>query len=180
MAKTNRKAAQAASQAGAPDAPANPAGEVIPGTITAAKEAAPAAGGDGSQHETEGDALSANPGDDAGTNTSESGSTSGGGIGRAPAAGDGALDTAADATAAVAARLLDVLPPPIAARCHVANWSHLQVRARRPPGIRRAGRFWPHGESVTVFADHFTDEQIEALLTEPALHVIPIVREGAE
>lgn len=53
--------------------------------------------------------------------------------------------------------------------------THLQVRALKA-GFRRAGRSWP-AEEVTVAAEEFTAEQIEQLLGEPNLVVVPV---GAE
>ncbi|MCK2095631.1 hypothetical protein [Thauera aromatica] len=58
--------------------------------------------------------------------------------------------------------------------------SHLHVRALPAQGFRRAGRFWPPGEGVTVFADDFSVEQIQALLSEPSLVVTLIARGEAE
>ena len=58
--------------------------------------------------------------------------------------------------------------------------SHLHVRALPEHGFRRAGRFWPPGEGVTVIADHFSDGQLVQLLSEPNLVVTPILREAAE
>ena len=43
-------------------------------------------------------------------------------------------------------------------------------------GFRRAGRAWP-AEEVTVSADEFTAEQIEQLLAEPMLVVLPVAEE---
>jgi len=43
-------------------------------------------------------------------------------------------------------------------------------------GFRRAGRAWPV-EEVTVSVDEFTVEQIEQLLAEPLLVVLPISAE---
>ncbi|MEW5836897.1 MAG: HI1506-related protein [Pseudomonadota bacterium] len=43
-------------------------------------------------------------------------------------------------------------------------------------GFRRAGRAWP-AEEVTVNADEFTAEQIEQLLAEPMLVVLPVAAE---
>lgn len=57
--------------------------------------------------------------------------------------------------------------------------SHLHVRALPEYGFRRAGRFWPPGEGVTVFAGNFDAEQVQALLTEPQLVVTPVFREWA-
>lgn len=51
----------------------------------------------------------------------------------------------------------------------------LQVRALKA-GFRRAGRNWP-AEEVIVSADEFTAEQIEQLLAEPMLVVLPIAAE---
>lgn len=58
--------------------------------------------------------------------------------------------------------------------------SHLHVRALPAQGFRRSGRFWPPGEGVTVFADDFSVEQIQALLSEPNLVVTLIARDEAE
>lgn len=43
-------------------------------------------------------------------------------------------------------------------------------------GFRRAGRAWP-AEEVTVAASEFTAEQIEQLLAEPMLVVLPAAEE---
>ncbi|MEW5893376.1 MAG: HI1506-related protein [Pseudomonadota bacterium] len=43
-------------------------------------------------------------------------------------------------------------------------------------GFRRAGRAWP-AEEVTVSTDEFTAEQIEQLLAEPMLVVLPVAAE---
>ena len=56
--------------------------------------------------------------------------------------------------------------------------SHLVIKSLRP-GFRRAGRAWP-AEEVTVAVEDFTAEQIEALLAEPLLVVIPLVTEEKE
>lgn len=53
--------------------------------------------------------------------------------------------------------------------------TQLQVRSL-VAGFRRAGRAWP-AEEVTVKADEFTDAQIEQLLAEPMLVVLPIAEE---
>lgn len=53
--------------------------------------------------------------------------------------------------------------------------SRLQVRALKA-GFRRAGRAWP-AEETTVSVDEFTAEQIEQLLAEPMLVVLPIAAE---
>lgn len=53
--------------------------------------------------------------------------------------------------------------------------THLQVRALKA-GFRRAGRSWP-AEEVTVAAEEFTAEQIEQLLAEPNLVVVPVSAE---
>lgn len=58
------------------------------------------------------------------------------------------------------------------------NSSHLSIRALRA-GFRRAGRAWP-AEEVTVAVDEFTAEQVEQLLAEPMLVVMPIAAETAE
>jgi len=62
--------------------------------------------------------------------------------------------------------------------CAAGVLSHLHVRALPEQGFRRAGRFWPPGEGVTVFADDFSAEQIQALLSEPMLAVTLIGREA--
>lgn len=51
--------------------------------------------------------------------------------------------------------------------------THLVVRAVQP-GFRRGGRAWG-AEEVTVDAKEFSAEQIEALLAEPMLVVVPVV-----
>lgn len=53
--------------------------------------------------------------------------------------------------------------------------THLQVRSL-VAGFRRAGRAWP-AEEVTVSADDLTAEQIEQLLAEPMLVVVPVADE---
>lgn len=54
----------------------------------------------------------------------------------------------------------------------------LHVRALPDFGFRRAGRFWPADDGVTVFADHFSPAQIAVLFAEPQLVVTPIAREA--
>lgn len=44
-------------------------------------------------------------------------------------------------------------------------------------GFRRAGRAWPAVDTI-VDADEFTAEQIEQLLAEPMLVVLPIADSG--
>lgn len=56
--------------------------------------------------------------------------------------------------------------------------SHLSIRALQG-GFRRAGRAWP-AEEVTVAIDEFTAEQVEQLLAEPMLIVIPVTAAAAE
>lgn len=51
--------------------------------------------------------------------------------------------------------------------------THLVVRALTP-GFRRAGRAWGV-EEVTVPIGEFSDAQVEALLAEPELVVLPLV-----
>jgi len=53
--------------------------------------------------------------------------------------------------------------------------SKLVVRSQ-VAGFRRAGRVWP-AEEVTVSTDEFTAEQIEQLLAEPMLVVLPVAAE---
>lgn len=53
--------------------------------------------------------------------------------------------------------------------------THLQVRAL-VAGFRRAGRAWP-AEDVVVSVDEFTSAQIEQLLGESQLVVLPIAGE---
>lgn len=53
--------------------------------------------------------------------------------------------------------------------------SKLLVRSQ-VAGFRRAGRAWP-AEEVTVAASEFTAEQIEQLLAEPMLVVLPVAEE---
>lgn len=48
------------------------------------------------------------------------------------------------------------------------------IRALRPQGIYRAGRFWGPDE-VTVAADQFTSGQQEQLLAEPLLLTTPLI-----
>ena len=48
------------------------------------------------------------------------------------------------------------------------------IRALRPQGIWRAGRFWGP-EEITVAADEFTPEQEERLITEPLLLTLPLI-----
>ncbi len=48
------------------------------------------------------------------------------------------------------------------------------IRALRPQGIYRAGRFWGPDE-VTVRAEQFTPEQEDQLLTEPLLLTVPLI-----
>ena len=48
------------------------------------------------------------------------------------------------------------------------------IRALRPQGIWRAGRFWGPDE-VTVRADQFTPEQEVKLITEPLLLAVPLI-----
>lgn len=50
--------------------------------------------------------------------------------------------------------------------------THLAVRALQA-GFRRAGRAWPESET-TVPVDAFSDAQIEQLLAEPMLVVVPV------
>lgn len=50
--------------------------------------------------------------------------------------------------------------------------THLQVRSL-VAGFRRAGRAWP-AEDVTVDVGEFTVEQVEQLVSEPMLVVLPI------
>ncbi len=57
--------------------------------------------------------------------------------------------------------------------------SHLVVRALVEGGFRRAGRSWSEAPT-TVFAEHFTPEQIAALEAEPLLDVRRIERADDE
>lgn len=52
--------------------------------------------------------------------------------------------------------------------------SAFTIRALRPQGIWRAGRFWGPDE-VTVRADQFTPEQEVQLITEPLLLTLPLI-----
>jgi len=56
--------------------------------------------------------------------------------------------------------------------------SKLVVRSQ-VAGFRRAGRAWP-AEEVTVSADEFTEEQIEQLLAEPMLVVLPVAEKESK
>jgi hypothetical protein len=56
--------------------------------------------------------------------------------------------------------------------------THLQVRSL-VAGFRRAGRAWST-EEVTVDVAEFTAEQVEQLLAEPTLVVLPIAGEVAK
>ena len=51
------------------------------------------------------------------------------------------------------------------------NVTHLLVQAKRD-GFRRAGRAWSAASTV-VAVDEFTDDEVEALLAEPQLVVVP-------
>lgn len=53
--------------------------------------------------------------------------------------------------------------------------ARLQVTSRRP-GFRRAGRAWSTSPTI-VSADEFTPEQIEQLMAEPVLTVLPVADE---
>ena len=55
----------------------------------------------------------------------------------------------------------------------VAGITHLQVIALQEGGRHRAGRHWPQ-EHVTVAIDEFTDDQVEQLLGDKKLVVLPI------
>ncbi len=52
--------------------------------------------------------------------------------------------------------------------------THLAVSAKKA-GFRRAGRAWGT-EPTEVSIDEFTDEQIQQLLSDPMLTVLPVVR----
>lgn len=51
----------------------------------------------------------------------------------------------------------------------------LAIRACRPEGMRRAGRYWSGTVTAEVPVSDFTDEQLERLLTEPLLKVTTIL-----
>lgn len=51
----------------------------------------------------------------------------------------------------------------------------LAVRACRPEGMRRAGRYWSGTVTTEVPVSEFSDEQLERLLTEPLLKVTIIL-----
>ena len=51
----------------------------------------------------------------------------------------------------------------------------LAIRACRPEGMRRAGRYWSGTVTTEVPVSEFTDEQLERLLTEPLLKVTTIL-----
>lgn len=51
----------------------------------------------------------------------------------------------------------------------------LAIRACRPEGMRRAGRYWSGTVTTEVPVSEFTEEQLERLLTEPLLKVTPIL-----
>lgn len=51
----------------------------------------------------------------------------------------------------------------------------LSIRACRPEGMRRAGRYWSGTVTTEVPVSDFTDEQLERLLTEPLLKVTIIL-----
>ncbi|MFN3985734.1 MAG: hypothetical protein ACK4KV_09590 [Rhodocyclaceae bacterium] len=52
--------------------------------------------------------------------------------------------------------------------------THLHVRARRD-GFRRCGRAWPVA-GVEVSVDAFTDAEVERLMSDPDLLVLPVCR----
>lgn len=54
--------------------------------------------------------------------------------------------------------------------------TQLQVRSQ-VAGFRRAGRAWP-ADVVTVSVDEFTAEQVEQLLAEPMLAVVPVAEKA--
>lgn len=54
--------------------------------------------------------------------------------------------------------------------------THLAVTSRRD-GFRRAGRAWS-AETVTVAVADFSPGQIEQLLAEPMLTVVPVAESG--
>lgn len=51
----------------------------------------------------------------------------------------------------------------------------LAIRACRPDGMRRAGRYWSGTVTTEVPVSEFTEEQLERLLTEPLLNVTTIL-----
>lgn len=51
----------------------------------------------------------------------------------------------------------------------------LAIRACRPEGMRRAGRYWSGTVTTEVPVSEFSDEQLERLLTEPLLKVATIL-----
>ena len=51
----------------------------------------------------------------------------------------------------------------------------LAIRACRPDGMRRAGRYWSGTVTTEVPVSEFTEEQLERLLTEPLLKVATIL-----
>ena len=51
----------------------------------------------------------------------------------------------------------------------------LAIRACRPEGMRRAGRYWSGTVTTEVPVSEFTEEQLERLLTELLLNVTTIV-----
>lgn len=54
----------------------------------------------------------------------------------------------------------------------VPTLTHLRVTAKHD-GFRRCGRAWP-ASGVEVSAEDFTDTEIERLVTEPELVVVPV------
>jgi hypothetical protein len=53
--------------------------------------------------------------------------------------------------------------------------THYQVQALPAVGFHRAGRYWP-ASPVLVPAEELNEEQLIALMTEPALLVLPVVQ----
>ena len=104
-------------------------------------------------------------------------------VGGSPSAHDATAEAASEARAIEAEAVVEPggsLTEVLCADRLEGTLSHLHVRALPEHGFRRAGRFWPPGEGVTVIADNFTDDQLVQLLSEQNLVVTPILREAAE
>lgn len=80
-----------------------------------------------------------------------------------PPAGEASADENGAATEAP--------PPPGGSAVEWFAGAQLRVRALPEQGFRRAGRFWPPGEGVTIAADDFSAAQIEQLFGERQLVV---------